>query len=329
MTVTPHDAFQVIAVLDPSVTTENVGDEIIFDAVRTEIQRLFGDPLLIRISTHAFMTGDARRLLKKASHVFVGGSNLLRSRMEWNIQWKLSPIDLLVRRNAILLGCGWRNDEGAPTPYTRMLYKRVLSPTALHSLRDSSATAQLQKAGFGNSLNTACITMWGLTQEHCAAIPTGKAEDVVITLTAYHPDLENDRAIVEAAFRHYRNVSLFVQQPEDFVYARSLTDKPFHRVVASLSAYDALLEGSIDYIGTRLHGGMRAIQKKKRALIAVIDNRARDIGADTGIPVVPRPGLHPHVERWITTTAPTRITLPDAAIAAWRGQFGKAVRTST
>lgn len=324
MTAEPHHDFRVIAVLDPSVTTENVGDEIIFDAVRAEIQRLFGDPLLIRISTHSYMTGDARKLLNKASHVFVGGSNLLRSKMEWNIQWKLSPLDLLVRRSAILLGCGWRHDEGAPTPYTRMLYKRVLSPTAVHSLRDSSATAQLQKAGFGRALNTACITMWGLSPQHCAAIPTEKADDVVITLTAYHADPANDREMVEAAFRHYRNVSLFVQQPEDFAYARSLTEKPFHRVVASLGAYNELLEGSIDYIGTRLHGGMRAIQKKKRALIAVIDNRARDIGADTGIPIVARQGLGPNVERWITTAAPTRITLPHAAIQAWRSQFNTA-----
>lgn len=325
MTVKPHDDFRVVAVLDPSVTTENVGDEIIFDAVRTEIQRLFGDPLLIRVSTHAYMTGDARKLLNKASHVFVGGSNLLKSKMEWNTQWKLSPVDLLARRNAILLGCGWRNDEGAPTLYTRMLYKRMLSPTALHSLRDSSAMAQLHKAGFREALNTACITMWGLTPEHCAAIPTGKADDVVITLTAYHPDPVNDREMVETAFRQYRNVSLFVQQPEDFAYARSLTDKPYHRVVASLSAYDELLDGSIDYVGTRLHGGMRAIQKKKRALIAVIDNRARDIGADTGIPIVDRQGIGPNLERWANTAAPTRITLPDAAIAAWRGQFDTAL----
>ncbi|MFD2134643.1 polysaccharide pyruvyl transferase family protein [Novosphingobium resinovorum] len=321
MNIEPDHKFRVIAVLDPSVTSENVGDEIIFDSVKAEIRRLFGDPLLIRVSTHAYMSGDASRLLKKASYVFVGGSNLLKSKMEWNIQWKLSPLDLLNRRNAILLGCGWRHDEGRPTPYTRMLYNRILSPTALHSLRDSSAQAQLQKAGFSKSLNTACVTMWNLTPEHCAAIPAQKADNVVVTLTAYHPDVESDKKLLEVAFKNYKNVSLFVQQPEDFLYARSLTDNDFYRVVASLDAYDELLSQPTDYIGTRLHGGMRAIQRQRRALIIVVDNRARDIGRDTGLPIASKQDLAQQLDGWINTPQPTRIALPDAAIAEWRSQF--------
>lgn len=327
MSAQTKPAFRVIGILDPSVGSENVGDEIIYDAVRSEISRLFGDPLVIRVSTHEYMSSKARRLLDKAEHVFVGGSNLLKSKMEWNIQWKLNPRDLISPRGAILLGCGWRHDEGAPTPYTRLLYRRVLSPTALHSLRDSSAQAQLQRAGFTSALNTACVTMWRLTPEHCAAIPQSKADEVVLTLTEYHADRENDRRMVELAFRHYERVSLFVQQPEDYAYARSLTENSFAEVVASLGTYDRLLERSIDYIGTRLHGGMRAIQKGKRALIVVVDNRARDIGADTGIPIIRRQDIGTQLEAWINTPSPTRITLPDAAIAAWRGQFASTAQS--
>ena len=72
---------------------------------------------------------------------------------------------------------------------------------------------------------------------------------------------------------------------------------------------------------------MRAIQKGKRALIVVVDNRARDIGADTGIPIIRRQDIGTQLEAWINTPSPTRITLPDAAIAAWRGQFASTAQS--
>ena len=38
--------------------------------------------------------------------------------------------------------------------------------------------------------------MWMLTPEHCAAVPRGKAKNVLFTLTAYRCDPSADRAMI-------------------------------------------------------------------------------------------------------------------------------------
>lgn len=312
---------KVVAILDPSVGTENVGDEIIYDSVRREIDSIFDNPLAIRISSHEFMLWESKRLLKKAEHIFLGGSNLLEPRMEWNIQWKLTPLELFGRLGAISLGCGWKHYGRKPTAYTRMLYPRALSGKYLNSVRDEMTRQQLIAAGVPNVANTACVTMWTLTPEHCATSPQAKADTVVTTLTEYHADRENDRFMLEQLFANYKRVLLFVQQPEDFEYARDLAPRAFDGVAASLKAYDAMLAEPCDYVGTRLHGGMRALQKGRRTLIVGIDNRAAEIGRDTDLPTVARKDLRTHLKAWIDAPYQINLRIPFDAIAQWRGQF--------
>ena len=43
---------------------------------------------------------------------------------------------------------------------------------------------------------------------------------------------------------------------------------------------------SVDFVGTRLHGGMRALQHKRRTVIIGIDNRALELHRDFNIPVL-------------------------------------------
>jgi len=312
---------KIVAILDPSVGTENVGDEIIYDSVRQEVDALFDEPFVIRISSHEFMLWESRKVLKKASHVFLGGSNLLESRMEWNIQWKLSPFDVLKRLNAICLGCGWKHYSRDPSPYTKLLYSRALSDRYFHSVRDDLTRAQLGKVGLGKVLNTSCVTMWNLSPEHCAGIPRGKAETVITTVTEYHADVENDRFMMAALFANYEKVWLFVQQPEDLKYAQSIAPGEFAGIVFSLKRYDELLSSECDYVGTRLHGGIRALQKGRRTLIIGIDNRAIEIARDTNLPTIVRTELRDKLVPMIQGPFSNDLKLPVDAIARWRGQF--------
>lgn len=320
---------QVIGLIDPSIGTENVGDEIIYDAVRRELDMIFNFPLCIRVSSHEFMLWESRRVLSKAQHIFVGGSNLLKSKMEWNTQWKLSPFDLIFPHRTTLLGCGWRHYESNPTPYTKRLYRRVLSPASVHSVRDGMTLRQLQKTGLSNVVNTSCVTMWNLDEAHCAEIPTRKADAIVVTVTAYDADKNADGALIAAAFRNYRRVILFIQQPEDLAYAESLTPNRFSETISSLAQYDRVLQEDVDYVGTRLHGGIRALQKKKRTLVVAIDNRAREITEDTNLPTIQRDDVVLHLEHWMNNPQPTRLALPVDAIAAWRDQFAKISNENT
>lgn len=52
----------------------------------------------------------------------------------------------------------------------------------------------------------------------------------------------------------------------------------------------------IDYVGTRLHGKIRVLNREKRAIILAVDNRAIEIANDTALPVVRREDIQ---KSWI------------------------------
>ena len=90
----------------------------------------------------------------------------------------------------------------------------------------------------------------------------------------------------------------------------------------TLAAYDAALAaGDVDFVGNRLHGGIRALQHTRRALILSVDNRATEIARDTGLPVMSLTEGMEALRARIRQPDPIEITLPHDAIADWRGQF--------
>jgi hypothetical protein len=92
-------------------------------------------------------------------------------------------------------------------------------------------------------------------------------------------------------------------------------------VPPSVAEYSALLDSEpVDVVGSRLHGGIRALQRGRRAQIMAIDNRAREIARDTGLSVLERDDLA-GLRRWIENPAPLRLELPRQAIAEWRESF--------
>lgn len=310
-----------IAILDTSISSVNLGDQIIADAATAVLLKLFPQAFYVRMPTQEFMLWQSYKILQGCEHVFVAGSNLLKSRMLWRNQWKISPLDLLFRRNATLLGCGWWNYQRTPDLYSRFALRKILAAGGLHSVRDDYTRRQLAAAGVHNVRNTACVTMWNLSPEHCARIPTRKAPRVVVALTGYHPDRAADKALLDLLARHYEEVLFWVQQPEDMAYGHALSGGRVRFLPPNLAAYTEFLRGNeVDYIGSRLHGGIRALQEGKRSLILAIDNRAVEIARDTQLPVRRREDLAA-IEQWINGAQPTEIALPQAAIDEWLHQF--------
>jgi polysaccharide pyruvyl transferase WcaK-like protein len=310
-----------IGLLDTSITSQNLGDQIITEASMAVIDELFPNAFVVRLATHEFHLWESYRVQNDCDLIFVGGSNLLKSSMIRKNQWKLSFLDYFRRKPCILLGCGWHYYEKPPAWHASVMLRKILSPQHAHSVRDQYSKNQLDTCPIPNVLNTACVTMWNLTPEHCAAIPTEKADTVVATLTGYHPDPVADRAMIDLLCRSYKNVHLWVQQTEDFEYAQRLCEGRVKFLQPSLKAYTRFLaENHTDYVGSRLHGGMRALQLGKRSLVLAIDNRATEIAKDTGLPVAQRTDLAA-IERWITGPSPTAIRLPTDAIQAWKAQF--------
>jgi polysaccharide pyruvyl transferase WcaK-like protein len=90
-----------------------------------------------------------------------------------------------------------------------------------------------------------------------------------------------------------------------------------------LEDYDNILASDdIEYVGTRLHAGIRALQKKKRTIIVAVDHRALEKKKDFNLTVLDRNDVH-LLEGMIDDTFKTEINLPLENIKAWKNQFNE------
>lgn len=309
------------SLLDTSIASTNLGDGIIMEAVRSELAAAVTAAFPFHVATHEYLGAKSRSLLRRSDWVIAGGTNLLSSRMWLRPVWKLTPQDALSGLGVVLMGAGWYQLQRAPDPYSRWLLRGVLHAQRLHSVRDSYSEKMLRSIGFDNVVNTGCPTLWSLTADHCKRIPQDPADNVVTTLNTYMRDGERDRALLGLLRRSYRQVYFWPQTDSDFEYARAL-DPGLTMLRPTLEAYDELLRGeaSLDYVGLRLHGGIRAIQHGRRTIIVEIDNRARSMGADFHLPTVAQDDAK-GLERLVSKPFRTSIELPQDAIKCWKDQF--------
>ena len=125
--------------------------------------------------------------------------------------------------------------------------------------------------------------------------------------------------------KHYREVYVWLQAVEDYACLRQMdarVTQNLHLIQPNLRDYTALLaSGGIDYVGTRLHGGIHAMNMGCRSLILAVDNRASEIAKDTNLPVLPRGGNLDVLEERICSAWETQIDLPTTAIQQWKNQF--------
>ncbi|WP_437372533.1 polysaccharide pyruvyl transferase family protein [Inquilinus limosus] len=311
-----------VAIVDTAICTDNLGDEIIMDAVNDVVWELFPDAYIFRVPSHEALSDRTRKFIRQADWCFIGGTNLLSSDIGPKGLWRLDRMGAAAygSTRTVCLGTGWNKYMSDATPETRSLLQTALSPDLIHSVRDSYTASHLEKVG-RKAVTTSCMTTWSLTPEHCSSIPTKRASSVVFTLSAWRADVDADRAFVELLRRRYRRVYFFSQMQNDYDYFRKFGWDDISVVAVTTQAYDRFLENEdVDFVGTRLHGGIRAMQKGRRALILAIDNRATELGKDTGLPVVQRTDTA-GIDAWLEREEPIRPSLPRDAIDRWKAQF--------
>lgn len=309
-------------VFDTSTGTTNLGDHIIMDAVNQIADELFKDDFVINIATHLNIHPLDLIHLRKYDLAFVGGTNLLKNANFLDGQWKIGLKELpFFRRKIVLFGVGWWQYQAAnPSLYTQILYKQLFSTKYLHAVRDQYTLQKLAQIGIKNVVNTGCPTVWELDEQHCAGINTDKKKIVVTTVTDYLRDPMRDRQMLETLKNEYQEVHIWLQGKKDKLYVQSLTDG-LHFIAPKLSEFDRFLDENVcDYIGTRLHAGIRALQKKRNALIIGIDNRAKEMHKDIGLPVLSRGDMN-ELKKHIEDVSPVQLTLNKAQIAQWKAQF--------
>lgn len=319
-----------ILLLDPSIATSNVGDEIIMECAVDELSFIIRDNFTYHLPTHVspfhwyqvWRNSYAVQTYANCKYKFVCGSNLLIKDMlthypQWNLNlWNYNPL-----QGCVLLGVG-ASAHNYTNWYTRKLYNKLLSHEYYHSCRDQRTKEYLESIGL-KALNTGCVTMWKLTPEFCKTIPTEKASRVVFTLTATGKPLDSDQQLIDILNRNYSQVNIWIQGDQDLEYfSKFQNTEGINIIPPTKEAYDRILsEPDIDYVGTRLHAGVYAMRHSKRAIIIVIDERAREINKSNHLICMERNAVATQLEPLINSSFKTEIKMPYEEIEKWRAQF--------
>lgn len=321
-----------IVLFDPSIRSLNLGDHIIMDSAERQLADIIQGRFTLKCATHApvvtFYQNTRRnprmRFYDEARYKFVCGSNLLWRRLLIpRPTFNINPFNCMPYEGCILLGVGSDSGNKELDGYTRGLYRKILSSKFVHSVRDDKTKKIVESLGL-RAINTGCPTMWSFTEEFCADVPSCKADNVIFTLTDYNKDAERDREMIRILKRNYDNVSMWLQGAFDEEYLDDLGERDsIHLIGPSLKAFDdALSHESVDYVGTRLHAGMYALQHKCRSIILIVDERVRSMKATYGINCLEREDVE-SLGELINSDMPTHMNINTDAIQGWLSQFEK------
>lgn len=309
-----------IGILNPSIGTSNLGDLIIYDSVYKKLRSVYPDDLFTNFPTQLHTSYDAMDLMRDKDLLFVSGTNLLSSNLEVRHQWKIhTSHKKFLKNKVVLMGCGWWQYQGDINGYTKSIYKTILNKDVLHSVRDQYTFEKLKSIGIDNVVNTSCPTLWGLTPDKCKLIPVNKGEEVITTLTFYHKNADLDFKMLKILSENYSKVYLWIQGLSDLNYYDEIRGdlNNIELIPPTIEAFDEMLNKSnVDYIGTRLHAGVRALQKNVRTLILAVDNRAIEIGKDVNLNVIKREDVNDCIS-FIENDYVTDIKLPQDNIDNW------------
>ena len=310
-----------IVILNTAMGSDNLGDEIIMYYYSKAMEGIIDPDKLYNIATHCKLSdGDVERLLN-CKYAVIIGTNILSPQMELYSGWKFDN-RLIRMKNVLLVGVGWWGYK-KPSLYSKYVYRNILSKNVIHSVRDEQTYQILKSIGISNVVNTDCLTMLGLDKK-CNRIPCKKSDDVLFTLTGNLNRVDNDRKLIRILRQNYRKLYYFPQGNTDLDYLKKITETGDIVILdATFKAYTEFLENSsnVDYVGTRLHGGIHAMQNGKRAIIIAVDNRAIEISHDTGLPVILESDVDEKLESMIRTEWKPVIKLNTDAIEKWRDSF--------
>lgn len=319
-----------ILLLDTSIGTSNMGDFIIMECVRKELSYILNDNFVYNMSTHlpsfsafaVFRNSLAVQNYASADLKFAGGSNLLVKDLrthypQWNInKWNSKPLS-----GTICVGVGAGQGDNVDK-YTTSVYRQVLNHDYYHSVRDERSKEYVENVLGLKAINTGCVTMWMLTPEFCKTIPTKKADAALITITARTEIDPNEQKMIDIVLANYSKVYCWIQGDRDLDYFKKLRNtEKIELIPPTLDAYEHILNTvDLDYIGTRLHGGIYAMRHKKRAIIIAIDERAREINANNNLNCLNIDETD-NLEAMINSEFETKINMPFDEINRWKSQF--------
>lgn len=304
---------KTIGYLDVSLESDNAGDSVISQSIQRNFLNDIDNVNIVAVPTHTRPTRAQLKALGNTDIVILGGSNILSSQLENHHQWRLWPdLMLAIRNNTVFCGVGWNEYAGSISKASKHAITWMSKPGFTHSVRDEYTRKMLATAGVG-STNTGCPTMWSIktTKKHT------QENRAIITVTDYRQDHQLDRNWIEQVKAIFDEVALVPMGWSDANYARSLDIRDIEILPYGIESLNESLSPNTVHVGTRLHAGIRAHQVGQPSLILSVDNRAKEISADTGLPVVPRES-NIDIKESLEYLGRNRIEMPHDAVAAWK-----------
>ena len=311
-----------LVLFDPAISSQNMGDSIIAYYCTKALSEIIAEKNVFRVPTHTLPSEKQLADISHAGGKIVCGTNLITPHFEEFSNWKM-PSNLEGYRDIVTMGVGWGYYCDEISKISKFVYRTILSKKKLHSVRDGYTERKFREMGIKNVVNTGCPTLWGLTPEHCARIPQKKASRVITTLTDYDRDPEADRFMLDLLKSSYKQVFVWLQGTEDLSYLQSLIDPDSVQIIdRDLEQYtNALDMGDVDYVGTRLHAGIHAMNRGVRTIILAVDNRATEMGRDFHLPVMDRCNLEHTLMDKICSQWETSVQIPTKQIDLWKASI--------
>lgn len=308
--------------INTAVGSDNLGDEIIVAEIEKHLRPLISDAYVSTSSGHDGLGVYSRPIVSEAQIALLMGTNALtalrqqRRKFIWQVQRQDIPI---LKNKVVLLGVGANRDFAKVDRKQIKFLRSVLSHDYLHSVRDETALRILEACDL-RGVNTSCPTLWS---QPALAVPGDRvATKVCFTLTKHKSD-PLDAQMIQVLQDAYDEVWFWPQQPRDLAYMQQISASSSIKLLpANLSSYDRFLrENDVDVIGTRLHGSIRGLHHGRRSLAIIIDNRARDIGRETGLPTLDRALVATDLKRMILGDLTPNLTIPTGEIERFLQQF--------
>lgn len=319
----PIKTFRHIHLLNTAVSSDNIGDEIIFSSAFQHLSSVLTDAYITTSSSHDGFGPASRQAAEASDLILLIGTNAISPSYHVNSHfiWRISSSDVSILRNKlVLVGVGANRYFDDIDPRQLDFFREVLSKKHIHSTRDKLGKYIIEKSGH-NAVETSCPTLWDFANMNQKTAST-KSESVCFTLTKHKPH-PHDIDFIRILRESYSNLVFWPQQPRDYEYLKSLTKiEDIHIIPPNLASYDKFLQNEdVDVIGTRLHGTIRGLHHGKRSLVVSIDNRAREISESTGFPSIDRDDIIELLPTLIHSSEPIEIVLPTDKINTFLKQL--------
>jgi polysaccharide pyruvyl transferase WcaK-like protein len=312
-----------LSLIDTSISSSNLGDQIIMDAIYEHLNDIFPDRFLYKIP-YMEITQHTLNIIKECKMCFFGGSNSLVAAMENYSQWGIDKYNYRRINNLVLFGVGWWQYQEKISKFTQKVLRTLLINEYIHAVRDSYTEIKLKSIGINNVINTGCPTIWNLSNYQ---ISNNSSESVIFTITDYNQNPARDRKWLSLLTKRYDVIYFWIQGAGDFQYLQNFKFMENVRIISPrlINYTDLLTNINIDYVGTRLHAGIRALQKKKKTFIIGIDNRAIEMQKDFNIPVFSESEIDKLEVLLYNDSYQTQFKIPQEKIQIWKKQFNRLI----